>query len=95
MAKKTKSKLTSALAMQGELEALFFQAKEAGNIKQAAYLSQVWCSLENHAAREREALAKAQEKTSLDDLVDILGDMRTEYYRRNPQTETGDNGDGE
>ncbi len=64
--------------MQREIEELFFEAKKAGNVKQAAYLAQVWTSLEGHATSEREK--NKDEKTSLDDLVLIIKDMRSEYF---------------
>jgi hypothetical protein len=77
MAKKRKPKISGALAMQSELEELFFEAKKSGNIKHAGYLAQVWASLEGHAALEREK--DKGEKTALDDLVEILKDMRSQY----------------
>ena len=63
--------------MQRELEKLFFESKKTGNIKQAAYLAQVWSSLECHANLERER--DKEEKTALDDLVEILQDIRSKY----------------
>lgn len=77
MARKRTPKINGALSMQQELEELFFQAKKTGNIKQAAYLAQVWSSLESHASLERER--DREERTALDDLVDILKDMRSKF----------------
>lgn len=77
MAKKKQPKINGALSMQQELEELFFDAKKAGNIKQAAYLAQVWASLESHAASERDK--NKEERTALDDLVEILKDMRSKF----------------
>ena len=74
MAKKSKPKITSALDMQGELEELFRTAKANGDIRQAAYVSQVWASLESHAAKERERLT--EDRTSIDDLVEIMKEWR-------------------
>lgn len=75
MARKKQPKINGALDMQRELEELFFQAKKTGKTKQAAYLAQVWTSLESHAALERER--DKEKRTALDDLVDILKDMRS------------------
>lgn len=77
MARKRTPKINGALSMQQELEELFFQAKKTGNIKQAAYLAQVWASLESHAASERDK--NKEERTALDDLVSILGELRSKY----------------
>lgn len=77
MARKRKPKICGALDMQKELEELFFGAKNAGNLKEAGYIAQVWSSLENHAASERES--NKEERTALDDLVDILENMRSKY----------------
>jgi hypothetical protein len=78
MARKRTPKINGALSMQQELEKLFFQAKKAGNTKQAGYIAQVWASLESHASLERER--GKEERTSLDDLVDIFKDMRSKLY---------------
>lgn len=88
MATKRKTRITSALDMQRELEELFQQAKAEGNVKSAAYLAQVWASLEGHAAKEREK-AK-EERTSIDDLVDILGSIRADYINRNMENMNAD-----
>ncbi|NCC85020.1 MAG: hypothetical protein EOM03_12970 [Clostridia bacterium] len=86
MAKKSKPKITSALDMQGELEELFQAAKAKGDIRQAAYVSQVWASLESHAAKEREK--QTEERTSIDDLVDIMKEWRQDYLEK--EHEKGD-----
>jgi hypothetical protein len=78
MAKKKQPKINGALSMQQELEELFFQAKKAKNIKQAGYIAQVWASLESHASLERDQ--DKEDKTALDDLVDILKNMRSKLY---------------
>lgn len=77
MAKIRKIRINCALDMQREIEELFFLAKMNGDIKQAAYLCQVWISCEGYAEKAREKTRT--ERTSLDDLVDILGDMRAQY----------------
>ena len=81
MVKKRKTRINCALDMQREIEELFFLAKMNGNIKQAAYLCQVWISCEGYAEKEREKTRT--ERTSLDDLVDILGDMRAKFFATN------------
>jgi hypothetical protein len=81
-----RSKIKSALDMQGELEELFQSAKAKGDIRQAAYVSQVWASLESHAAKERERLT--EDRTSIDDLVDIMRDWRKDYLEK--EQEKGD-----
>ena len=83
MAKKKQTKINGALSMQQELEELFFQAKKAGNIKQAGYIAQVWASLESNASLERDQ--DKEDKTALDDLVAILCELRSKYI--NDKTE--------
>lgn len=81
MATKSKKEIVNALDMQREIQELFLEAKKAGNVKSAAYLAQVWASLESHAAKEREKVK--EERTAIDDLVDILGSIRADYTNRN------------
>ncbi|NCC61171.1 MAG: hypothetical protein EOM12_09550 [Verrucomicrobiae bacterium] len=69
-------KIGSALAMQGQLEELFFQAVEAGNIKAAGYIGQIWVSCEAYAKEER--AGKDRETTSIDKLCKILDKARKE-----------------
>lgn len=68
--KKSKPRIGSALDMQRYLEKLFFSAMEAGDRKAAAYCAQIWISSEAYAREERKHLTP--ERTSLDDLCDIL-----------------------
>lgn len=69
-------RIGSALAMQAQLEKLFFQAVEAGDLKTAGYLSQIWVSCESHAKEER--ARKGEGKTSIDTLCKILDQARKE-----------------
>ena len=73
-------RIDSALKMQQELEALFFQAVEAGDLKTAGYLSQIWVSCENHAKEER--AKKKNQKTSIDELCKILSEGRKELLEK-------------
>ncbi len=73
-------KIGSALAMQAQLEELFFQAVESGNIKAAGYIGQIWVSCEAYAKEER--AGKDQATTSIDNLCKILNRARKEMKIR-------------
>lgn len=73
-------RIGSALKMQAEIESLFFQAVDAGDLKTAGYLSQIWVSCENHAKLER--AQKKSQKTSLDQLCKILEKSRIELSKK-------------
>ena len=77
MAKKKKIRINGALDMQAELEILFYKAIDSGDVKLAAYISQCWLSAESHAKEERKE--KSNERTSIDDLCDILREYRKNF----------------
>lgn len=88
-AKAKRRKIGSALKMQQELEALFFQAVEAGDLKTAGYLSQIWVSCENHAKEER--AKNKNQKTSIDKLCKILAEGRDEFLKKIGNDENEEN----
>lgn len=67
-------KIGSALALQKQLESLFFQAVESGDTKAAGYIAQIWVSAEGHAKEERKA--KQDKNTAIDKLVIELQKQR-------------------
>ncbi|PKN40870.1 MAG: hypothetical protein CVU60_13545 [Deltaproteobacteria bacterium HGW-Deltaproteobacteria-18] len=86
---RSKRRIGSALRLQQELEALFFQAVEAGDLKASGYLAQIWVSCENHAKEER--AQKKSQKTSIDQLCKILSEGRKELLKKMSNNEGEDN----